>query len=356
MAKFCGKCGSPLDTKTGKCPKCDIPDPPVSNSISKKRKHLLPIAFLLATAAVVLCLGILFFNKSNSTPELQDVPCPHDWEEATCLSPMRCKLCGETVGKRGDHNWTPATCSAPETCSVCGATIGTHLEHLPGRWEEGYDFLQAKNSRKEYCSLCGEVIKTQTVDMTSFVKNGRFLFTPQQFYDRMVSLLATYCPEAQPVLVPADLDGTPDVIYIRIFIDDTLEYVINFIDRDTHYITMEDLNSTPFYFVSVFRYRLIDLDNGDLPEPIPGDMLTVLCQTCDPAFSDDERLTQVLMQTTSYMNAYEFNEGPGYNQENNLLYSFLFGLTEENGHDLDFEIFRIYPNTDILKDLTADTQ
>ena len=71
----------------------------------------------------------------------------HDWEEATCLAPRTCKICGETEGEPLEHEWLDATCTLPRTCEVCGTTEGEPL---------GHDWLAATCQSPMKCRICGE--------------------------------------------------------------------------------------------------------------------------------------------------------------------------------------------------------
>lgn len=73
--------------------------------------------------------------------------CSHEWENASCTAPKRCKLCGKTEGGILDHSWGMATCTAPETCQVCGKTEGTSLAH---------DWTEATCTAPKTCQVCGK--------------------------------------------------------------------------------------------------------------------------------------------------------------------------------------------------------
>ena len=53
----------------------------------------------------------------------------HDWNDATCLTPKTCKVCGATEGEALGHDWMAADCESARSCSVCGATDGEALGH-----------------------------------------------------------------------------------------------------------------------------------------------------------------------------------------------------------------------------------
>ena len=57
----------------------------------------------------------------------------HEWEPATCESPMVCKTCGETEGIALTHEWIESTCTEAKHCIHCGAIQG---ETIPHSWNE----------------------------------------------------------------------------------------------------------------------------------------------------------------------------------------------------------------------------
>lgn len=87
-------------------------------------------------AAVILCLA------------LTGCGCEHIWEDATCLVPKTCSLCGETEGDAAGHVWQEADCTTPETCSHCGDVRNGAL---------GHEWLAATCETDEVCTLCHEI-------------------------------------------------------------------------------------------------------------------------------------------------------------------------------------------------------
>ena len=71
----------------------------------------------------------------------------HTWNDATCIVPKTCAVCGETEGSALGHKWQNATCTAPKTCSTCGETEGSALGH---KWQN------ATCTAPKTCSTCGE--------------------------------------------------------------------------------------------------------------------------------------------------------------------------------------------------------
>lgn len=90
-------------------------------------------------AAIVICiLGLLFGTH---------VLCIHQWDEATCVNPVTCELCGQTKGKALGHKWKPATCTLPKRCGRCGEKKGHAL---------GHDYRAATCTGPETCERCYE--------------------------------------------------------------------------------------------------------------------------------------------------------------------------------------------------------
>lgn len=99
--------------------------------------------------------------------------CEHEWVNATCDTPVTCKLCGVTAGEPVRHRWKDVDCTNPKTCEVCGLTEGEHLGH---QWKDatcteaktckicgategepiGHKWKEATYDSPKTCSVCGE--------------------------------------------------------------------------------------------------------------------------------------------------------------------------------------------------------
>lgn len=118
--------------------------------------------------------------------------CKHEWKDATCTSAMSCSLCGEIQGKPIGHTWTEASCTAPKTCSTCGETEGVSLEHTYSDWAvEVKASVSSSGKMVRRCSTCNRA-DSKSYDLSSYVKDKRFIFTPQEFrkifFDNFVDL------------------------------------------------------------------------------------------------------------------------------------------------------------------------
>lgn len=156
----------------------------------------------------------------------------HDWIKATCETKKQCAVCGETRGVPLGHTGGTATCTscaicsrcnqeygafsthhymqqvisdeyfcAPATCTkadtyfyscTCGKksdqtfTFGNPLEHIPGEWtEDEPDYVTATIWKRRNCTVCGNQTDSSCSDITSLYKNKHFLFSPNEFCDRL---------------------------------------------------------------------------------------------------------------------------------------------------------------------------
>lgn len=92
----------------------------------------------LLSALVIIIVGILFGTHTL---------CVHSWNDASCLRPRTCGICGVTEGKALGHKWMSATCEDPTTCVHCGKEKDKALGHI---WSE------ATCAKPAICKRCGE--------------------------------------------------------------------------------------------------------------------------------------------------------------------------------------------------------
>ncbi len=87
--------------------------------------------------AIILVIFFLFMFSACG--------CEHQWENATCLAPKTCSLCGDTEGELAKHEFTEATCTEPKTCIVCKQTLGK---------AKGHNLQDATCTSPETCTDC----------------------------------------------------------------------------------------------------------------------------------------------------------------------------------------------------------
>ncbi len=94
-------------------------------------------------------IGGLGRPNNDSAHRGENGECFHDWEEATCTDPARCRLCGEETGEPfGCSFGVPASCTDSPRCERCGA--------LSDEAPLGHDWEEASCENDTYCRRCGE--------------------------------------------------------------------------------------------------------------------------------------------------------------------------------------------------------
>lgn len=83
--------------------------------------------------------------------------CYHKWDNATCVKPQTCRICGKTKGEELGHKWKGATCIEPKTCIVCNKTKEKELGHAPDGWATIKEATCSMVGEKEaICKRCGK--------------------------------------------------------------------------------------------------------------------------------------------------------------------------------------------------------
>lgn len=92
----------------------------------------------------------------------QGEPLGHSWIEATCNKPKTCMLCKKTEGEVAGHKWNEATCESPKTCEVCKITDGVSLGH---QWNyETFD-------NPKMCNVCKKMEPKLTPENGTIIIN-----------------------------------------------------------------------------------------------------------------------------------------------------------------------------------------
>ncbi len=125
------------------------------------------ISFIVILALIV--------SLSLASCFLIEMPCTHDWEDATCQSPKICRLCGAESGTAIDHSYTPnvvaPTCTEDGytvyTCSYCKHKYTDDEQNALGHKEYAVFEIQPTetvNGLKHIkCEVCGVVIEANIV-------------------------------------------------------------------------------------------------------------------------------------------------------------------------------------------------
>lgn len=88
----------------------------------------------------------------------------HNYADATCELPKKCKVCEKIDGNPLGHNYTEATCEAPEICKICGSTNGSKLSHQSDSGTITSEATCTNEGIKTYkCKLCKVILSTETL-------------------------------------------------------------------------------------------------------------------------------------------------------------------------------------------------
>lgn len=228
--------------------------------------------------------------------------CEHEWLDATCTSAKTCSLCGETEGEPTGHNWASATCETARQCKTCSIEVGNPLGHTP-RKTETIDFVNCTKHLEQHCPTCGQLLDSADEDLDSFVVDDLFIFSPQEFMERMESISKQYYPD--------------------------FSYELNHSDADI-YLEKTDLPSASLYFnkdsANQAKIESIELSvhgsSEDFGSLISADILKLLYLSCDPLLGDADYTEFALAKVTTAANAISYDQNYGYLEKNGLLYEF----------------------------------
>jgi hypothetical protein len=87
------------------------------------------IALILA---LVLCLGLCACDISIPPSKVPEHTHNHEWDDATCMAPKTCKICGITEGEALEHNYIDGNCTY---CQRVGGEIKITLENWDNYFE-----------------------------------------------------------------------------------------------------------------------------------------------------------------------------------------------------------------------------
>lgn len=153
-------------------------NPNRSNAFTNLKNNRTPIIAIAGALIVLLAVWLLFATH---------IICFHEnWASATCTEPKHCIDCGKTEGDALGHDWIDATCTEPKTCMRCGATEGEPNGHKTKEWSApSIDIASAQEESTLKCEVCGEIVDEKTTSLTSFIREGRFIFSPSSFCERL---------------------------------------------------------------------------------------------------------------------------------------------------------------------------
>lgn len=289
--KFCDRCGKSLSQ--------DVPPKPTRN---KKFK----IFGSVILAAVLIT--VLFFVVGSGL-------CRHEWIEATCEHPQYCSKCEKTKGTPVDHVWNDATCTVAQSCKICSAVKGLPLGHTPGDEVRLFDSASGEYMLQQICSQCSQQISSRHLELDSFVENGKFIFSAQDFLDRMEALAKDVYPDFHYEFVTER-----DTFMVHLFLtkEPSVDGTFVFFSDDNVAITADQMEEPGIWCFSVADTGTSDKYGGVLS----GEMIELLYRTCDPLLTEKDLTLFVATKLTSALNTAEGASLFGYMEKNGLLYEF----------------------------------
>lgn len=340
MANFCGKCGTKLDPQTNLCPKC-VADK-TSHDSENKDVSWYPgrfiKLFLIVIAVFIIILSAAYGLSRRNVIRLPSFLCLHEWQNATCISAKTCRLCGKTCGEALDHDWKPATCTIMQTCRVCGATKGVPLGHTIETEVEN-NILHAQRHIKETCLTCGAVLKDAEQPLDSFIEDDLFVFSPQEFIDRVEYYAKQSYPNFRYTYDSINIESVGDALFVRMYLDESssVVYGLSFLGADGTYLTQKDLDNAKILGVTLEKVCEIDPKTGDGLYPIDGNVAKVFYLACDPVVSEDDLLMQQAMHLCTFANWMDYNEPVGYSEINGVSYVFSYAMSKNGEQFFDME-------------------
>lgn len=114
--------------------------------------------------------------------EAQGEALGHKWQDATCITPQICPVCNANQGEPIGHKWDKATCEKPQTCSKCQETQGDALGHTAGERElKQTDYLNATIVYVKKCTVCGGEAETIMEPIETLHNGDIFTISPRNF-------------------------------------------------------------------------------------------------------------------------------------------------------------------------------
>ena len=269
-------------------------------------------------AMLVLCLFICLSLLAGCA-------CEHTWVEADCVNARTCSACGETEGEPLGHTWIDADCVTAKTCSSCGATEGEPLGHTVAQRQENPDAIAATITQVEYCTVCNEQLASETVPLTTMIQDGMFLFTPNEFMERLTAFTDKYAHRFTYEFVLSDM-GLAAFVYVG-----DKEVILQFFGRDSVPLTVYDLDSPSVWCVS-----LLEVGEEDAA------LRQCFLMACDPALDKNTAYRVDTALSAAFLKALYDGEMFAYTRYNELLYETTRIADEMLGEEFSMKFINIY--------------
>ena len=252
----------------------------------KTKKKLILIGGLCVTVVTTIILVLTLV-------------CFHDWQDATCITPITCSKCGKTEGEPLSHKWLKATCTTPKTCRVCKEKVGFALGHTEGEWKTvSNNMVEATVTSQKYCTVCNIELDEQTTSLKQLYFGSEFMATPVEFTRRLNNMLNKIAGNTLTAHSGSSLDEYACAIY-----DGNKRVGIILFANSDGIVTVDQKDESGFTSV------LGKADNAE----VYGDTMIALVLAADPSL-DFESAKAIALRTTKY----------GYWPKNGIAYSVEF--------------------------------
>lgn len=233
------------------------------------------------------------------------------------------------------HKWTSADCTTAKRCCLCAATEGEPLGHAPDTAQQTLDPVSGTVITEQLCSICGVSLRREAAPLETLAQNGMFLFTPNEFLQRLSEFATERYPGFHFVL-----SGEQEPLFAKLYWDEaeSLEALLSFYGADSVQLSAEDQERCTVWCVSLSMVG----PSGSQEAAIPDAVALTFFHACDPALTEDTFQELQAMKLASLWNAVKTGEPFGYHEANGLLYEFLHTQNTSVMQDLPIESILVY--------------
>jgi len=192
------------------------------------------------------------------------------------------------------HEWTEASCEAPKTCTKCDKTEGEALGHESGNWVNAYNIMDCTLTKEERCHRCGLVLNSESGELTSFIADGSFVFTPEQFVEKVVNTPVGWAAYPNAPL-SCEWRNENGILEALISYEEE-QMLLQFCKADGTLMTAEEAQSTGIHTIRCY----------DLSQTITH--VSIALQCCDPMAENGVQIgMSILYANISGMESFEYN-------------------------------------------------
>lgn len=207
----------------------------------------------------------------------------------------------------------------------------------------------------KFCGYCGEQVQKEksthkkhpvmsVAALTSFTDDNVFIFSPQEFIDRMERYAKESYPDFRYTIDSINTGSAGNALFIRIYPDEssTVVYGLSFRGANGAYFLKKDMNTSQIQGVCLEKICEIDVKTGDGLDPIDFQLAEAFYRACDPVVSEDDLYTQQLMHLCTFANWVDNNEPIGNTEMNGIQYAFQYSIGKSGGQYIDVESIQAF--------------